>query len=98
MALYESLKVYLMLGQQGPMDAKAVKAWVTADWAGELYPGADSQAERAGLARHLDALLEDGDMASVWPNRRVPLDAGLEVRFSDWSLGPHLRKDLHDLT
>lgn len=77
MRLYEPLKVYLMLGQQGPMDAKAVKAWVTADWAGELYPGADSQAERTALTKHLDALLEDRDMASVWPNRRPPLDAGL---------------------
>ena len=77
MALYEPLKVYLMLGQQGPMDAKAVKAWVTADWAGELYPGADSQAERTALTRHLDALLEDRDLASVWPNRKPPLDAGL---------------------
>ncbi len=77
MRLYEPLKVYLMLGQQGPMDAKAVKAWVTADWAGDLYPGADSQAERTALTRHLDALLEDRDMASVWANRRPPLDAGL---------------------
>jgi type VI secretion system protein ImpL len=77
MALYEPLKVYLMLGQQGPMDAKAVKAWVVGDWATELYPGADSQAERTALTRHLDALLEDRDMASVWPNRRPPLDANL---------------------
>jgi type VI secretion system protein ImpL len=77
MALYEPLKVYLMLGQQGPMDAKAVRAWVTADWAGELYPGADSQAERTALTRHLDALLEDGDMAAVWPRRRPPLDGPL---------------------
>ena len=75
--VYEPLKVYLMLGQQGPMDASAVKAWVTADWAGELYPGADSQAERTALTRHLDALLEDRDMASVWPGRKPPLDAAL---------------------
>lgn len=77
MALYEPLKVYLMLGQQGPMDAGAVKAWVVADWATELFPGADSQAERGALTRHLDALLEDRDMAAVWANRRPPLDANL---------------------
>lgn len=75
--LYEPLKVYLMLGQQGPMDAGAVKAWVTNDWATALYPGADSQAERAALTRHLDALLEDRDMASVWPGRKPPLDGAL---------------------
>ncbi|QNQ09574.1 type VI secretion system membrane subunit TssM [Sphingomonas alpina] len=77
MQLYEPLKVYLMLGQKGPMDAKSVQAWVTGDWANELYPGADSQAERSALARHLSALLEDRDMASVWPNRQPPLDAQL---------------------
>lgn len=77
MKLYEPFKVYLMLGQQGPMDAKAVRAFVTNDWATELYPGADSQAERDGLTRHLDALLEDSDMSSVWPNRKPPLDGAL---------------------
>ncbi|WP_034161122.1 type VI secretion system membrane subunit TssM [Sphingomonas sp. ERG5] len=77
MQLYEPLKVYLMLGQKGPMDANSVQAWVTTDWANELYPGADSQAERAALSRHLKALLEDRDMASVWPNRQPPLDAQL---------------------
>lgn len=75
--LYEPLKVYLILGQKGPMDAKAVRAWVTTDWATEVYPGADSQAERSALTRHLDALLEDKDMASVWANRRPPLDGQL---------------------
>ena len=34
----------------------------------------------------------------VGPMACTPERAGLEVRFSDWSLGPHLRKDLHDLT
>ena len=77
MRLYEPLKVYLMLGQRGPMDAKAVRAWVMGDWAGEVYPGADSQAERTALTRHLDALLEDTNMASVWANRRPPLDGQL---------------------
>jgi len=76
-ALYEPLKIYLMLGQQGPLDPRSVKAWVTADWAGELYPGADNQADRAALTRHLDALVEDSNMAAVWPNRRPPLDATL---------------------
>lgn len=77
MRLYEPLKVYLMLGQQGPMDAKTVRAWVTNDWATQVYPGADSQGERDQLAQHLDALLGDTDMASVWPNRKPPLDGAL---------------------
>ena len=31
-SLYEPLKVYLMLGGQGPMDRSAVRNWVTSDW------------------------------------------------------------------
>lgn len=77
MKVYEPLKVYLMLGQQGPMNGRAIRNWVTADWAANVYPGADSQAERDRLARHLDALLADADMASVWPDRRAPLDGAL---------------------
>ena len=77
MRLYEPLKVYLMLGQAGPMDGGAVQSWVTNDWATEVYPGADSQAERGALATHLKALVGDTDMASVWPNRKPPIDATL---------------------
>jgi type VI secretion system protein ImpL len=77
MVLYEPLKVYLMLGNQGPMDPKAVQSWVTGDWATEVYPGSDSSAERTQLAAHLKALLEDTDLASVWPNRRAELNGQL---------------------
>ncbi|WP_254602738.1 type VI secretion system membrane subunit TssM, partial [Sphingomonas bacterium] len=72
--IYEPLKVYLMLGGQGPMDAKAVRAWITTDWATAVIPGPDAQAERDQLTGHLDALLADTDMASVWPDRRAPLN------------------------
>ncbi len=79
-AVYEPLKIYLILGGQGPLDTKAVHAWVTNDWASEVYPGADNAGDRDQLARHLDALLTDRDMASVWPNRRAPLDGALVAR------------------
>lgn len=72
--LYEPLKVYLMLGSQGPMDKASVKAFVTSDWATEVYPGPDAQATRDQLTRHLDALLADEDIAAVWPDRRAPLN------------------------
>ena len=75
--LYEPLKIYLMLGSQGPMDKRAVQAWVTNDWATEVYPGADSQAERAQLATHLTAMLSDTDIASVWPDHKAPLNGQL---------------------
>jgi type VI secretion system protein ImpL len=74
LAVYEPLKVYLMLGGQGPLDAKAVKAWVTSDWAGQLFPGADRQSMRAELAQHLSAMLDDPNLAAAWPARKAPLD------------------------
>lgn len=54
--LYETLKIYLMLGLQGPMNADLVKEWFQADW-DIAYPGVVRQEVRADLATHLDALL-----------------------------------------
>jgi type VI secretion system protein ImpL len=77
LALYDALKVYLILGGQGPWDADAVKSWVEADWAGSVYPGEDHKPVRDELGHHLDALLADGQPSDVWPNRQTPLDGGL---------------------
>lgn len=74
MAIYEPLKVYLLLGQQHAMDAKAVRSWVTTDWATQVYPGADAELERRQLEQHLVALLEDENLAASWPGRKPPLD------------------------
>jgi type VI secretion system protein ImpL len=74
---YEPLRVYLMLGGQGPMDAKAVKNWVENDWATSAFAGEDRAETRKQLASHLDALLDDPDMNSVWPGHVPPLDGGL---------------------
>lgn len=74
LAIYQPLKVYLMLGGQGPMDAGAVKSWITSDWANEQFAGADRAPGRKELAEHLDALLEDEGLASAWPGRKAPLD------------------------
>ena len=74
MALYEPLKVYLMLGGQGPMNDAAVRSWITGDWAGQQFPGADRAGVRKELSQHLDALLADKDIAVAWPERKAPLD------------------------
>ena len=66
-----------MLGGQGPLDAKAVRAWVTEDWAAVSLAGADRADIRRQLAAHLDAMLADPDLGRVWPNRRAPLDGAL---------------------
>lgn len=54
--LYEVLKVYLMLGQQGPMNRDLVKEWMAVDWS-VAYSGIARQPLRDDLASHLDALL-----------------------------------------
>ena len=54
--LYEVLKIYLMLGLQGPMNQDLVKEWMELDWS-IAFPGSDRDALRADLSAHLDALL-----------------------------------------
>jgi type VI secretion system protein ImpL len=56
--LYEALRVYLMLGQNGQLDPDSVQAWLAIDWARNL---ADSTPEqRDMLALHVAAMLEPG--------------------------------------
>ncbi len=54
--LYEALKIYLMLGLQGPMSKDIVKEWMNLDWS-IAFPGSDRDELRADLAAHLDAML-----------------------------------------
>ncbi|HVB15874.1 MAG TPA: type VI secretion system membrane subunit TssM, partial [Stellaceae bacterium] len=67
--LYEATRVYLMLGNAGPLDRDLVRAWMSLDWQG-TYPGAVMAPLRDDLARHLDALLAN-------PLPSVPLDGAL---------------------
>ena len=74
LSLYQALKVYLMLGGQGPLDAATVKSWVGADWANDQYPGADRAPERKQLGDHLAALLQDDSLNVGWAGGKAPLD------------------------
>jgi type VI secretion system protein ImpL len=56
--LYEALKIYLMLGAQGPMNTRLVKDWMRIDWS-IAFPGPDRETLREDLARHLDTLLSE---------------------------------------
>lgn len=69
--LYEATRVYLMLGELGPLDPAFVRAWMRADWQSS-YRGALMAPTRADLARHLDALLEN-----PLPSPAIPLDGDL---------------------
>ncbi|WP_337877361.1 type VI secretion system membrane subunit TssM [Elioraea sp.] len=65
--LYEATRVYLMLGQQGPLDRALIRDWMALDWQQAFPQQAQS---RARLARHLEALL-------AAPMATYPLDGAL---------------------
>jgi len=67
--VYQGLKVYLMLGVQGPLDKDVVKGWMAVDW-NVQFQGAAMQPIRDQLAGHLDALLEQ-------PLAEIKLDGNL---------------------
>ncbi|MDU9006181.1 type VI secretion system membrane subunit TssM [Sedimentitalea todarodis] len=54
--LYEALKIYLMLGLQGPMNGDLIKEWMQIDWS-LSYSGPAREPLRSDLTDHLDALL-----------------------------------------
>jgi type VI secretion system protein ImpL len=80
--LYEATRVYLMLGNAGPLDASLVREWMKLDWQ-TAYPGLGFVQLREALLQHLDALLAeplpqmqlDGELVAVARGRiaTVPL-------------------------
>jgi type VI secretion system protein ImpL len=70
--LYDGLKVYLMLGQLGPLDKSFVKRWMMLDWSAQ-FPGPENAGNLSDLRGHLDALLER-------PLATYELDGGLIER------------------
>lgn len=70
---YEATRVYLMLGNQGPLDRGLVREWENLDWQNE-YPGVGDAALRNDLSKHLNALLAN-PLPSVPLNGRLVADA-----------------------
>ncbi|WP_390915575.1 type VI secretion system membrane subunit TssM [Pseudosulfitobacter sp. SM2401] len=54
--LYEALRVYLTLGQVGPMNRDLIGSWLKTDWE-FAFPDTSREPLRADLKDHLDALL-----------------------------------------
>ncbi|TDL85479.1 type VI secretion system membrane subunit TssM [Meridianimarinicoccus aquatilis] len=54
--LYEALKIYLMLGLIGPMNADQITEWMQVDWL-LAYPGPQRAELRDDLGLHLQAML-----------------------------------------
>jgi type VI secretion system protein ImpL len=70
--LYEATRIYLMLGNAGPLDRPLVHEWMRLAWQ-NIYPGAAFRAAREQLLRHLDTLLTE-------PLPPVSLDGDLVTR------------------
>ncbi|TPM52265.1 type VI secretion system membrane subunit TssM [Mesorhizobium sp. B2-2-4] len=57
-ALYEPLKIYLMLGGKAPkVDDALIVSWMKQDWEKNRYPGENNREGRAHLEKHLRAML-----------------------------------------
>jgi type VI secretion system protein ImpL len=68
---YEVLRAYLMLGDPSHFDAGAIVTWAMRDWQhGSLRSATDAQ--RAAIEQHLDALFQPGQFDSG-----LPLDQNL---------------------
>ncbi|AFL74249.1 type VI secretion system membrane subunit TssM [Thiocystis violascens] len=76
-ALYEALRVYLMLDSETHYDPTAVKRWVERDWQDSL-PRETTTEQHAALRDHLDALME---------RRPVPLPLELDRSLIDQARG-----------
>ncbi|TFW14753.1 type VI secretion system membrane subunit TssM, partial [Duganella callida] len=69
--LYETLRVYLMLGQPSHLDAESVQAWLSFDWRRNLPDASPEQRDQ--LAMHVAALFDGADDSAEPP----ALDTGL---------------------
>ncbi|RUU69216.1 type VI secretion system membrane subunit TssM, partial [Mesorhizobium sp. M7A.T.Ca.TU.009.01.1.2] len=57
-ALYEPLKIYLMLGGKAPkVDDALIISWMKQDWEQNRYPGENNREGREHLEKHLGAML-----------------------------------------
>jgi type VI secretion system protein ImpL len=70
--LYEATRIYLMLGNGGPLDPELVRQWMRLDWE-TIYPGSAYTPLRESLGLHLNALL-------AAPLPRIELDGELVAK------------------
>lgn len=96
-ALFEILRVYLMAGGQGPLDADAVVGWLAAGWSAQ-FPGGAREQLRADLIDHSKALFSGPVPPQVLDAvliadarkriRRLPASA---LAFSQLQIDPDIR-------
>ena len=67
--LYETMKIYLILGSQGPMNKDLVLEWMGLDWK-QKFPGKGRETLRQDLHNHLEAMV-------LQPLHKIELDGSL---------------------
>jgi type VI secretion system protein ImpL len=67
--LYSALKIYLILGRQGPLDSGLVLQWLQADFEGN-FPGDENADMRDALLSHVEAMMQQ-------PLTAIPLNGPL---------------------
>ena len=75
-AIYETLKVYMMISGVVKADRDLVVGWMRTDWSEKLYPGAAYVEGRKALEDALTAMLdlEGSDTPLIEPNERLIAD------------------------
>ncbi len=81
--LYSGLRAYRLVSGDAPVkihkrDIAGAGDWVMADWSRYSLAGGDLTTARAGLGKHLTALLDDPEIGRVWGgSRQAPFDPSL---------------------
>jgi type VI secretion system protein ImpL len=82
--LYETLRVYLMLGERKHFDALSVQAWLEYDWARNLTDA--SPAQKQALGEHAAALLDQLGEAQESPRLNATLIASTRLTLAGMAL------------
>ncbi len=80
LAIYETLKVYKLLGGAAPApEDDLVRAWFRTDWEQVMYPGPNQEPARQMLENHLVAMLDLDDSTQPTVTLNADLVAKAEV-------------------
>nr|WP_180882900.1 type VI secretion system membrane subunit TssM [Mesorhizobium loti] len=89
-ALYQPLKIYLMLGGKAPkVDDELIVSWMKQDWEENRYPGENNREGRAQIEKHLRAMLALDDSYDPVFELNQPLVEAAQRSLGRMSLADH---------
>ena len=83
---FEATRVYLMLGNAGPLDASLVREWMKLDWQA-AYPGVTFKSQSEWMSANTDLANGMNQLISTLKEkkdeiRRQRIERGMEEKFS----------------